>query len=350
MQQNVPKQTNKGGSPTNDSSANPLHETERTVRDWCQTARAEEIGREGMRREVAEIQGPPGDDYPSSGRTDRNGKRLISEKEYYRQDLVEVRGEIRQLERWIRDHPPLHMVNRAVNVKEVQCRWKRWPNIMWRCAREGCNGHTGDAVKDQYGDKVNFDNRGFFCSECEDLEYAKLHKLGRKFRKYRRLMYPRETDDNFEWMTDEWMKYGFDYAEGKDTSHIRAALNEDYVPTVQICELQTSARKPIPPSTGEDTSSGEDEKYNFTQQSRRRRRRKERLRKEKESAGALAATDSEPVGRRNDGVVCGRTNDGCDSARPIPPPPPPPLLRPKEQLVTCIDPKKTKKRKYKRKK
>ena len=209
---------------------------------------------------------------------------------------------------------------------------------MWRCAREGCNGHTGDAVKDQYGCKVNFDYRGYFCHVCESLEHAKLRKLGEKFIDYRRKIFPGEND--------EWMKYGFSYCEGEDTSHIRRVLNEEYVPTVEICELQASPWKPIEPSTGEETSSGEDEKGNFTQQSRRKRRRRRREKKERKDA--LVATGSKSGKQSDDGVEYGKTSGGCVSARPIPPPPPPPLLIPKDQLETCNDPQKTKKRKRKK--
>ena len=358
MQQIVSKQPNKGGSPKNDSSANPLHETERTVRDWCQTAWAEETGKVGKEKEQAKITWPKGDDYPVDGRRDKDGTRILSRQEFYREDLVKARSEIRELERWIRDHPPLHLVNRKVQVKEVACGWKRWTNIMWSCAREGCNGHTGDAVKDQYGCKVNFDYRGYFCHVCESLEHAKLRKLGEKFIEYRRKIFPGEND--------EWMKYGFSYCEGEDTSHIRRVLNEEYVPTVEICELQASPWKPIEPSTGEETSSGEDEKGNFTQQSRRKRRRRRREKKERKAAmvanaiseydkaevltekAALVATDSKSGKQSDDGVEYGRTSGGCVSARPIPPPPPPPLLLPKDQLETCIDPQKTKKRKRKK--
>ena len=129
------------------------------------------------------------------------------------------------------------------------------------------------------------------------------------------------------------------------------------MPTVQIRELQRSARKPIPPSSEEDASRGDedDEPYNFAQHLRRERCRP----KQKESAVASAATKSKPVGRSTGGVVYGKTSDGCTStrvlkvaqkakAKSIPPPPPPPLLRPKEQLVTCTDPKEMKKRKRKK--
>ena len=196
MQQLVPKQQHKGGSPTNDSSANPPHETERTVRVWCQSACSEVIGkvengshgpfRDDTRRDASEAAAICGelmsDEYPSDGPRDKNGERFISKDRFYEEDLVKARAEVREVERWLKDHPRLRLLNRKVHVKKVSCNWKRWPLVMWRCARPGCPGHTGDAIKDQLGDKVNFRNRGFLCSKCEQLEREKLKELGQKLR------------------------------------------------------------------------------------------------------------------------------------------------------------------------